>query len=253
MKTIAIANEKGGAGKTSAAAALWYWLNQRGRKTLAVDLDAQCNLSTSAGARTDGGTALGVLTRELEAPDTVQHTAQGDIIAAAPSLNAADTMLAAETGKEFRLREGLDLLAGGYDFAIVDTPPHIGVLTSNALTAADFVVIPAHADVFSLSGIEQIGKSLAAVRKYYNPRLQVAGILLTCFNPRTNVSKAVRERIDETAHALGARIFDATIREATAIKEAQLFRRSIFEYAPRSPVAEDYETFCQELLGGIES
>ena len=151
MKVIAIANQKGGAGKTSTASALWYWLNHNGHDALAIDLDAQCNLSSAAAAKTNGGTALGILTQELAAPDVIQHTEQGDIIAASAKLSAADTMLADETGKEFRIKEALEPLADAYDFAIIDTPPHIGVLTKNALTAADYVVIPSQGDAFSLS------------------------------------------------------------------------------------------------------
>ena len=251
MKVIAIANQKGGAGKTSTASALWYWLNHNGHDALAIDHDAQCNLSSAAAAKTNGGTALGILTQELAAPDVIQHTEQGDIIAASAKLSAADTMLADETGKEFRIKEALEPLADAYDFAIIDTPPHIGVLTKNALTAADYVVIPSQGDAFSLSGIEQIGKSIDAIRHYYNPALKVEGILLTRFNPRTTISQVIRDSIEETAQCMGARLFETTIREATAVKEAQLIHLSIFQHAPSSNVAEDYENFCKELIGGI--
>lgn len=251
MKVIAVANQKGGAGKTSTASALWYYLNHNERTALAVDLDAQCNLSFAANAKTDGQTALGVLTQEVEAQDAIQHTEQGDIIAASVKLNGADKALEDEIAKELRLREALAPLAGRYDFAILDTPPNIGIVTKNALAAADYVVIPAQADAFSVSGIEQIGKTIAAIRHYYNHGLQVKGILLTRFNPRITVSKIVRERIEGTASDLDTKLFSATIREAAAVKEAQLLHLSIFEHEAKSKVAKDYEAFCKELLGGI--
>ena len=184
MKTIAIANEKGGAGKTSTAAALWYWMNRHGRPCLAVDLDPQGNLSLVADAATEGPTALGALLREIPAADAIQHTEQGDIIAASPVQNKADTVLT-QLGRERRLKEALDTVAGGYEYAIVDTSPYLGILTINALAAADTVVIPAQADLFSVHGIGQLADCIEDVRRYcQNPSLKVDGILLTRYTDR---------------------------------------------------------------------
>lgn len=253
MEVIATANQKGGAGKTSTAAALWSYLNAHGRKALAVDMDSQGNLSLIADAETDGPTVFGALLREIQLQDAIQHTAQGDIVAASPLQSAADTALQM-LGKERRLKEALDTVAAAYDFVIVDTPPHMGVLTINALAAADRVLIPAQADLFSLHGIGQIADSIRDVREYCNnSSLQVDGILLTRFSDRANVSKAVRDALRERAEAMGGRLYSATIRDAVAVKEAQIAHKSIFDYAPGAKVAGDYTEFCKEFLEGVET
>lgn len=253
MKTIAIANEKGGAGKTSTAAALWYWMNRHGRKTLAVDLDPQGNLSLIADAATEGPTALGALLREIPAADAIQHTEQGDIIAASPVQNKADTVLT-QLGRERRLKEALDTVADGYEYAIVDTSPYLGILTINALAAADTVVIPAQADLFSVHGIGQLADCIKDVRSYCNnPSLQVDGILLTRYTDRANLSKAIRGELAAKAEEMGGRLYESAIREAIAVKEAQVKHQSIFDYAPSAKVTVDYEAFCEEFLKGLEA
>jgi len=216
-------------------------------------MDAQGNLSLIADAETDGPTVFGALLREIQLQDAIQHTAQGDIVAASPLQSAADTALQM-LGKERRLKEALDTVAAAYDFVIVDTPPHMGVLTINALAAADRVLIPAQADLFSLHGIGQIADSIRDVREYCNnPSLQVDGILLTRFSDRANVSKAVRDALRERAEAMGGRLYSATIRDAVAVKEAQIAHKSIFDYAPGAKVAGDYTEFCKEFLEGVET
>lgn len=253
MKVIAVANEKGGAGKTSTAAALWYWLNKHGRKTLAVDLDPQGNLSLVADAATEGPTALGALLREIPAADAIQHTAQGDIIAASPVQNKADNVLT-QLGRERRLAEALATVSGGYDYAIVDTSPYLGILTINALAAADTVVIPAQADLFSVHGIGQLADCIEDVRTYCNnPSLKVDGILLTRYTDRANLSKSIKGELAAKAEAMGGRLYESAIREAIAIKEAQVKHIPIFEYAPGAKVTADYKAFCEEFLKGLES
>lgn len=253
MKTIAIANEKGGAGKTSTAAALWYWMNRHGRPCLAVDLDPQGNLSLVADAATEGPTALGALLREIPAADAIQHTEQGDIIAASPVQNKADTVLT-QLGRERRLKEALDTVAGGYEYAIVDTSPYLGILTINAIAAADTVVVPAQADLFSVHGIGQLADCIEDVRRYcQNPSLKVDGILLTRYTDRANLSKAIRGELAAKAEEMGGRLYESAIREAIAVKEAQVKHVSIFDYAPGAKVTADYEAFCEEFLKGLEA
>lgn len=253
MIVITVANEKGGAGKTSTAAALWYWLNKNGRKALAVDFDAQGNLSFNAGADTHGPTALGVLMREAEPATAIQHTAGGDIIAASAGMNKADMVLS-ETGKEYRLKEALEPLAEQYDFVIVDTAPHLGVLTINALTAANYVIIPTQADIFSLQGIMQLNSSIESARKYcQNPGLRVAGILITRYSDRAILSRGMKEQLEQLAGRIGSKVYTASIREAIAVKEAQVQQMSIFDAAPGSKVANDYEEFIAEFMEDLEN
>ena len=143
----AVINQKGGVGKSTTAAAIWAGLNKRGYKTLAVELDAQGNLAYIARANNGRGqlTALSVLTREATAEEAIQHTETGDIIAANKELAGADAFITS-TGKEYRLKEALDSLKACYDYIVIDTPPTLGILTINALTAADSVIIPVQAD-----------------------------------------------------------------------------------------------------------
>ena len=245
--TIAIINQKGGVGKSTTAFALAAGLAQKGYRTLAVDLDAQANLSYTFGAKTDGATVLGVLCGEVKASDAVQHTAGGDIIAASKALAGADAFIT-DTGKEYKLREALEAVRENYDFIITDTPPALGILTVNALTAAVSVVVPAQADIYSLHGIEQLGATVAPVKRYCNPGLRITGILLTRYSPRSILSREIAELAERLAERLETRLFKTTIREAVAVKESQISRESLFCYAPKANVTEDYAAFVEEML-----
>lgn len=247
-KIIAITNQKGGVGKSTTAEALTADLKSRGYKVLAIDLDPQGNMTHTSRASTSGATALGVLTGEVEAKDAIRHTEMGDIIPAHSGLAGADAFIA-DTGKEYRLKEALEPVKDKYDYIIIDTPPALGILTVNALTAADSVIIPAQCDIYSLNGIDQLYKTINPVRKYCNPDLKIDGILLTRNNERTMLSKEVTELAGQLAERIGTKLFKSSVREAVAIKEAQIYQKSIFEYASKSKVAADYRAFTDEVLG----
>ena len=247
-RVYAVINQKGGVGKSTTAATLAAGLSLKGYKTLSIDLDAQGNLTYTAGAKTNGATALGVLTGEVKAEDAIQHTESGDIIAANKALAGADAFIA-DTGKEYRLKEALESVQAAYDYIIIDTPPALGILTINALTACHSVIIPAQADIYSLQGIEQLAETMKPVKKYCNPALTIEGILLTRYSPRSILSREVAELAEQLAAKLGTRLFKTTIREAIAVKEAQISQRTLYNYAPKSKVTEDYTRFLEELIG----
>ena len=248
-KALAIINQKGGVGKSTTALAIGAGLSLKGYSVLFIDLDAQGNLSYTLGADTKGYNAMGVLERPETAKEEIQHTPQGDIIASSPKLAGADKLLE-ETGKEYRLKEALDSLQGAYDYIIVDTPPALGILTINALTACTGAIIPAQADIYSLQGIGQLNSTIETVKKYCNPSLSIMGIVLTRFNGRSIIRREVAEMLERTAEQLHTKLYTSKIRECTALVEAQATKQNIYSYAPRSNATADYKALVDEILRG---
>ena len=248
-KALAIINQKGGVGKSTTALAIGAGLSLKGYSVLFIDLDAQGNLSYTLGADTKGYNAMGVLERPETAKEEIQHTPQGDIIASSPKLAGADKLLE-ETGKEYRLKEALESLQGAYDYIIVDTPPALGILTINALTACTGAIIPAQADIYSLQGIGQLNSTIETVKKYCNPSLSIMGIVITRFNGRSIIRREVAEMLERTADQLHTKLFSSKIRECTALVEAQATKQNIYSYAPRSNATADYKALVDEILRG---
>ena len=248
-KALAIINQKGGVGKSTTALAIGAGLSHKGYSVLFIDLDAQGNLSYTLGADTRGYNAMGVLERPETAKEEIQHTPQGDIIASSPKLAGADKLLE-ETGKEYRLKEALESLQGAYDYIIVDTPPALGILTINALTACTGAIIPAQADIYSLQGIGQLNSTIETVKKYCNPCLSIMGIVITRFNGRSIIRREVAEMLEHTADQLHTKLFSSKIRECTALVEAQATKQNIYSYAPRSNATADYKALVDEIIKG---
>ena len=242
-----VINQKGGVGKSTTAAALGAGLTLKGFKVLHIDLDAQGNLTFCMGAGASALSSLEVLTGTATAAEAIKHTDQGDIIPASPALAGADALITA-TGKEYRLREALEPLHDLYDYIVIDTPPALGILTVNALTACTGAIIPAQADAYSLQGIAMLGQTVDTVRKYCNRDLIIKGIVLTRYNSRAVLSRDMAELISQTAAQLHTKLYTATIRECTALKEAQAVQQDIFSYAPRSNAAADYKALVAEIL-----
>jgi len=251
MKTWSILNQKGGTAKTTTAQALGAGLILRGHKVLFVDLDAQGNLTYALGADGGGVTVMDLLARSAKAGEAIRPTEQGDLIPSSPGLVGADATIAS-TGKEYRLKEALEPIKGSYDYCIIDAPPALGILTVNALTAAQEAIIPAQADIFSLQGISQLYGTIDTVRQYCNQALTIKGIVLTRHNQRAVISREVAELIEQTAAGLGTKLFRTAIRECTALKECQATRQNIYTYAPKSNAAADYSALVAEILGEEE-
>ena len=252
MKTVAVIAQKGGVGKTSTAQAIGVGLSKyHAARVLFIDTDAQGNLSRSMEADYSGTTgrdALEVLIGRSTAEEAIQHTAHGDIIAASPALSGADREpTLSRVGREYRLKKALEAVAGEYDYCIIDTPPALSIITVNALTAADSVIIPAQADDYSLEALERLRETLDTVKAYCNPSLQVDGILLTRFNGRAILSREIADMIAQAAERMNTRLYETRIRECTAVKEAQALREDIYSYSPRSNAAKDYRALLEEL------
>lgn len=249
--TIAVTNHKGGVGKSSISMALFNGLNEKGYKCLFVDMDSQANSTYALGADPNQINTFNIMTvKDTDVNTAIQTTVQGDVIAGNQALAAMDTVLT-NVGKEFRLREALASVQNKYDFIVLDTPPALGVLTINALTASDGVVVPTNADIFSLQGIDELNNTIRTVQKYCNPNLRLLGMVLNQYNPRTNLTKRITEMLDESMGNLNTHLYGAKIRSCNAIREAAAFSESIFNYAPTSNASLDLSTLVDEVLDSI--
>ena len=251
MEIITVGNQKGGCAKTSTVWALGTGLNKlKGLRVLMIDLDAQRNLSYTAGLNL------------LETQHTMYHVFKGDtklkaciqtvginldIVCGGLELSQAD-MEFTKTGREYMLREALEVVQDDYDFCICDTEPHLGVMTTNALTASDSVIIPIQADIYGLQGLEQLRGFIDTVKKYSNPNLEISGILITRLDSRTTLAQTMTEQIQEQANEYGYKVFDTRIRQAVAVGESALLQEDI--YASNSTVAQDYSNFIDEFMKG---
>lgn len=245
---IVFANQKGGVSKTTTTGAFAAELARRGFRVLAIDADPQANLSDSVGADTQELSSLyDLLRRDCTVSDAIQQLEGFDIIAANIMLSACEQELVA-TGKEYRLREQLEPILPEYDYIIIDTPPSLGILTINAFTAADTVIIPTTPGIFSASGIQQLHNTIQNTRKYCNPGLCIAGVLMTRYNPQANISKDMRQLTTLLSGHIGAPLFATHIRASVAVEEAQAKKMDIFTHRQRSTVAQDYIAFVDEFL-----
>lgn len=251
MKVIAVANQKGGVGKTTTSHALCAGLADKGYKVLGIDLDPQGNFSTACGANNyNVPTIYEVMKGEASAEETIQSMESGfDVLPSNIMLAGAEQELS-QTGKEHRLKEAVAPIADNYDFIVIDTPPSLGVLTVNAFTCASDILIPTTAGIFATTGISQLNNTVKSVQKYCNQNVQIMGILFTRFNPRANISKQIKELTEQLSEYISAPIYKTYIRSAVAVEEAQANKTDIFEYAEKSTVSEDYKAFIEELLKG---
>lgn len=264
MRTIAIVNQKGGVGKTTTAVQLASGLAMRGWRVLSVDLDAQANFTTTMFGGQDRDEAApacyDVLVGAASVADATQRAVHGDILPASADVACSDKRLAhidAEVGAKpnrlFLLKEALDSVQEDYDYVVVDTPPARDTCSYNALTAADFAVVVTEAGEYSVRAIGDLAESIRQVRKYTNPALALAGVLVTKYEGNTLLARGMCRGADEIAAALDTSLFKTRIRKAVAIGESQNREQSIFDYAPESGVAKDYGKFIDELAERVEA
>ena len=251
-KIIAFANQKGGVAKTTSALVLGQLYYRAKCRVLYVDMDPQGNLSHSLIANPKKWSVWDVLSKEKTAAEAVQKTEWGDCLCSSPELAGTDKKLDI-IGKEYLLKEALDTVSNRYHYIIIDPPPAIGILTINTLAASDYVVIPSQADMYSLIGIGQIFPTIESIRKYYNPKLKIAGILITRYNSQTNISRELSQMMEDTAQKLQTKVFKSRIRESVAVKEAEAGQVELFSHAPRSNATQDYCDFIAEFDGDIRA
>ena len=247
MKTIAVANQKGGIGKSTTVAVLCEGLSLRGFRALVVDMDPQGSISYIMGDDGAPPTVLEVLRKTATAREAIRETPQGFLISGNNLLASADLEFTS-IGKEYLLREALQTVADEYDYAILDTPPALGILTINAFTAADSIIVPAGADILSIQGIEQLSHTVNLVKTYCNHDVNMKSLLLMRHNQRTVLSRDFTEAIGEIAQGLNTFVYTAWIRDSVVVKEAQARRQGLIAYAPKSAPAMDYMAFVDEFL-----
>ena len=246
---IAITNQKGGVGKTTTSCALLAGLHQMGRRVLGVDLDPQGSLGFCLGLDIDNcATVYDVMKGARSIKEVVVPSECGDILPSNILLSAAELEFN-RPGREFLLKNALAEVQDDYDYIIVDTPPALNVLTVNAYVAADSLIIPMAPEILSLLGVAQIRETIDTVRRCYNSRLKVLGILLNKFNPRLNLNREVLELSEQIAQQLGSKVFESKIRASVAVAEAPAHGESVLTYAPRSKPSEDFQGLGDEILG----
>lgn len=247
-KVIVVSNQKGGVGKTTTTNALAIGLKAKGFKVLAIDLDPQGNLSFSMGADTEiSATIYDVLKGELKIQYAIQRLPIVDIIPSNILLSGIELEFTG-TLREFLLRNALKPLLDLYDYILIDTPPALGILTINAFTASDYIVVPMLSDIFSLQGIAQLFETIDRVRSLCDSPIEVLGILLTRHNPRTRFSREITGTVNMISNDLQIPLFDTYIRESVALREAQSLQKSIVDYAPQCNAVKDYQSLIDELL-----
>ena len=253
MKIIALANMKGGTGKSTSAYALATGLYNRGKSVLIVDADPQGNTSDTAGVNVlEVPTLCDVFDGRATVRDAIQTLKIGNLalLTAGLEMINADKRYPGFTDI-FRLKQVLEDVQDYYDYCIIDTSPFPGMLTTSSLIASDFVIIPMTADRYALKGVEQMHAILANVKDpHCNPDLKIAGLLITMYNQRTILSKSIEDAIQALASNMGTKVYKSRIRRAQIIQDSQALQEDI--YQSNGNAVNDYENFIDEFLKDME-
>jgi chromosome partitioning protein len=234
-RVIALANQKGGVGKTTTAINLGAALAGRGKRVLVFDFDPQAN--SSAG--------LGILGGASAQDVAVATTVEGlMLVPATPSLAGAEVELVPMMAREFRLRRALEQARGAYDYVLIDCPPSLGLLTVNALAAADDVIVPVQCEYLALEGLGQLTSTLELVRRNLNPGLRLTGLVLTMFDGRTNLSQQVADEV--RSHF--SNTFNTVIPRSVRLSEAPSHGLPISQYDPTSRASAAYDALADEVI-----
>ena len=252
MGTIyAIANQKGGVGKTTTAVNVAACIAAAGYQTLVVDVDPQGNATVGLGVARDGGPGMyEVLRGEVEARDAVRPTGieHLSILVSTPDLAGATMELPREPGSETRLREALAPLRDAYAFILLDCPPSLGPLTVNALVAADRVIVPVQTEYFALEGLAGLLDTLALIQRELNPRLTISGMILTMHDGRTRLAREVEREVREHFPQL---VFDTVIPRSVRLGEAPSFGIPVLQHAPQSAGSAAYLRLAKEVAARV--
>ena len=268
MIVITITNQKGGVAKTTTASALGFGLVNRGYRVLFIDTDAQCNLTDNVYPVNEqgeiireikGNTINEVMQKQCKISEAIYHTKyeNADLVAASLFLTEIDMKLINSIESESILQKALQEIEEQYDFCIIDTPPSLGWMTINALTASDYMIIPTFTEKFSIMGIKQLYDNYLTISNTVNTNLKLLGFLITRHKAKSTVARETKEILEDLAKDVGVPIFKAVIREQVAINEAQFAEVNIYDYLKkpakrvRGNVADDYNSFVDEVIERI--
>lgn len=252
-QTLALANQKGGVGKTTTAVNLAFCLAEQGYRILLVDLDPQGNTTSSMNLEKQELelSAYDLLLGESEADPAILRDVRPnlDLIGANSALAGAEVELVSLNRREQRLNRALQPVTGDYDLTVIDCPPSLGLLTVNALTASDEVIIPIQCEYLALEGLMQLINSMDLVKRRLNPALDVLGVVMTMYDARTRLSAQV---VDNVRRYFPSRLFHTVVPRSVRLAEAPSHGQTILEYAPQSRGAEAYRALTREIAGRLD-
>jgi chromosome partitioning protein len=250
-RVICLSNQKGGVAKTTTTMNLGAALTEMGHKVLVIDLDPQSNLTMSFGIDVEALTKsiFDVLVHSYPIEHIIQKTPECDIAVASIDLAGAELALSSMIGRERTLEKAISSVKNDYDYILIDTPPSLGLLTINAFTASDEVIVPVQAEYLSLRGLVQLDNTLQVIREHLNPKVHISGVLLTMYDGRTLHSREATELLQKT---YADRVLNTRIRKTIRLAEAPVQGSSVLTYESNGTAAAQYRELAQEVVARVE-